>query len=455
MPVDKAWLLRALKLIAESSSSFEELEKYVIELQGILSSSKSQSPQQEQVCLTLLRKTARALLKKRSTSVPLYNAYGLTELRFGDAKLADNVFASAIKMSETLPDQARQDVLLLLLTWTWDALRKGNNSTAVQRILLLTDEHALEPSPLEAQAVSPSAVLRTGNHLRDLQHRYITSHPPHFVRATQLLSMLAYLTSASLSQLSLEAALSSISSSLALLRIHHEATSEAAELVHRFRGELLQHHVQASRLYMPATVRTVLTESIRLFPSNAFFLRLYMENEARFRIDDRVRNILQTVVLAHDGRDNRRDDNMVGLVFAIDNEIRRVSLGGSETGSTSHAVRAAFEKGVAHGAGGAHNPALWTRFLNWELASLHNSGQQKHSRALKPQMERVKMVFYRGLTALPWCKHFVMHAFEDGLSELMSAEEKRRVYDVLLERELRLHVELPVKLLASISSAST
>lgn len=56
-------------------------------------------------------------------------------------------------------------------------------------------------------------------------------------------------------------------------------------------------------------------------------------------------------------------------------------------------------------------------------------------------MKRTRDLFYRAVRACPWVKEVYMLAF-DYLAEVMSEEELRGVYEMMLEKELRIHVAL-------------
>jgi hypothetical protein len=172
-------------------------------------------------------------------------------------------------------------------------------------------------------------------------------------------------------------------------------------------------------------------------------LSLYTINEARFSIDDRVRGIMQNTVL-------QRSDNTsaVGWAFAIHYETLR-----NETaGSTSHSIRALYERAVT--SSGAHCPPIWTLYLRFELTQLskardkglnkkpHKEGKTRGwEKGADEAQARVKEMFYKGLRSLPWCKDFAMLAFTDA-NDVFGEDELWKIYRVMQEKEMRLYVEL-------------
>ena len=200
-----------------------------------------------------------------------------------------------------------------------------------------------------------------------------------------------------------------------LLKHPQECTS-ANEALQQAKASLLKHHIEAGRPYKPSIVRSSTAEGIALFPNNTILLSLYAWNERRFRIDDRVRSIM---------RDTMRrtgDRSIISHLFAVSTELKRPV----SSGSTAHSGRAAFERALESQVGKA-SAALWTRYFYFELR--------------QGDKERIKNVFYRGMRALPWLKAFYMLAFEH-MRDILSFNELKKIYEVMVEKELRIHVDL-------------
>jgi hypothetical protein len=193
--------------------------------------------------------------------------------------------------------------------------------------------------------------------------------------------------------------------------------SSSREELHQSKARLLYHHMTTVKYYKPSLIRQELEESIKLFPNNTIFLSLYFWLESRSRIDDRVRSIVRNPTFAESTK-----DSIIGHFFSVYTELHR----SVSSGSTVHSVRAAFERAVEHPSGKA-SAALWKLFVLFEL------------RYGDPA--RAKEVFYRGMRAAPWAKPFMMLAFTH-MKDSMTFEELRKVYNVLGEKELRVHVDL-------------
>jgi hypothetical protein len=362
-------------------------------------------------------KTAKTLLKSRSSSLRLYNSYGIVENRIGRNTSANRVFATAINMHTSIPDQQRKYVILLWRTWIWEALRGNDIGEAVRRLIAIGGDAApfVDPATAESSSkyeISATAELRAGKWLAQGREGTLSTGEYHLaVLYAELLAVLAYFKNSK----AIDDALVVFSDTSRLFAARNLTTSPAHEQLHQSRALLLTFHINHARVFSPTVIRECLFESISLFPNNSVFLSAYIKNEARFRIDDRVRSLMSDVVL----KENQQ--SIVGWFLAISAEISR----GLEFGGTVYAVRAALDR-AAESTSGAHSIVLWTSYLLFEVS------QQDFLRA--------KHVFFRGLKDLPWSKWFVMLAFEHLKG--LTFEEMRSVWNVLGERELRVHVDI-------------
>ena len=242
-----------------------------------------------------------------------------------------------------------------------------------------------------------------------------TGRPNHAVLHAECLALLIYLTHDN----DLSAALDVFEQFSSTIASRNLTTSPAHELLHQAKAKLLYHHMTHTKYFQPALIRAELAQSIRLFPTNTIFLSLYAFNEARFRIDDRIRSIMQTVVLTN--KDTTRP-TITAWLFSIWTELHR----SIHFGSNAHSVRATFENAVASQSGSS-NPALWKLYLLFERG--------------RGELRRARDVFYRGMRACPWAKEYYILAFTH-LRDVLGVEELRKIYEVLGEKGLRVHVDL-------------
>ncbi|OCK74943.1 DUF1740-domain-containing protein [Lepidopterella palustris CBS 459.81] len=395
-------------------------------------------------------KAAKQLIKKNPSSLRLYNAYALIEARRGNTTISDHVFATALGMCKSLPGSAQRDSILLWHTWIWEALNRGDKDTAMHRLLSIGEAKLSEQQQAgwTISDATPAAVLKARTHLRDaLAHSLSTTQYSNSILYTTLLALLSYLQPSSSSSYSnISAALAIYNSTHTLLERRNLAASASAELNHQARAHLLAFHSSYTRSFKPAVLREELVGSIRQFRGNTYLMEVYAANEARSRIDNRVRDIMRDIVL-RGGRDQGAT-GVVGWCFSIFAEMKRAE---SALGvSTVHSVRAAFERAVGEGAGGSCQ-GLWTSFVLFELSQSAKVDRQKIDAKGKKEkdkgraglgLERVKSIYLRGLTHLPWCKEYMLLAFQERMRGVLGEHDLRRVWNVLVEKECRVFVDL-------------
>ena len=201
----------------------------------------------------------------------------------------------------------------------------------------------------------------------------------------------------------------------------HEASQEQ---VHQCFAHLVYYHTTHKSQFKPSEVRSFLAESIAAFPHNTIFLCLYASNEARFHIEDRVRSVVRDVLSADSSKCPVKK-SLAPYFFAIRAELARDVRFGSNT----HAIRGAFEHAIESDAA-AHCPGLWKMYFLFEKS--------------RGNMREAKAVFYRSIRACPWVKSLYLLAFEHlrGVEKGMSETELKGVYDLMCEKELRLHADL-------------
>lgn len=438
--IDSDWVRRALQLLVGGNPANDGLAEYTLALEFASDDKRA-------------KKFAKSLLKQQPSTLRLYNSYALMERRSGNHAAAEHVWATSISMSETFSDDDRVDAALLWRTWIWELL-EARDTTRASHLLLAMPQHSvgLASLPTSGQVTfSPTELLKIRSLLSESQGSALGAEKAHvFVAYTDCLAILFYLSHS----LSLSKALEAYTTAFGTLsssRMQSEAfKSFTAQLLHQSRARLLYYHIRTNSMYRPADIRTILAESISTFPHNTIFLSLFAWNETRFCIEDRVRGVVRDITSR-----NRTQRAQVATtqavpitthLFSIYTELNRPVY----AGSTLHSTRAAFERAIgdassrpntstADSSTARSNLTIWKLYILFELS--HN------------EVRRAKDVFYRGMRACPWSKELIMLAFthlradlhkddESGKRAGMGFEELRRVYNVLVEKELRIHVDI-------------
>ena len=330
---------------------------------------------------------------------------------------------SAISSAQNLEGSLRTDAILLWHTFVWECLSSGKAREALEGLICYPDaSQRHQCHTTEDLSASPTAILRAQQALTaSRDHSLSMALPMQSYIASDLLGLLSYLSSSR----SLEAARIAFSANITALSSRFSKDSLAHELLHQSLARLLYSHATTIPLFKPAIIREALASSIALFPHNAIFLSLYAWNEARFRIDDRVRSIVNGVDLAPKSTSDQPDateESVTPHLFAIFNELNRTTT----SGSNNNTIRNTFERAVASRAG-AHSAAIWKLYVQFEI----DRGDQA----------KAKAAWWRAVRACPWVKALWMMAFEE-LRAAMGQDELIGVYEMMEEKELRLHVDL-------------
>ena len=246
---------------------------------------------------------------------------------------------------------------------------------------------------------------------------------------------------------------------LATLPAQAEAfNSFTTEVLHQSRAKVIYRHVRKGGAYKPSHIRALLAESISLYPHNTMFLSLFAWNESRNRIEERVRGVIRDITTTQTRSKYDHDTTIsptqqvpvTSHLFSIYTELSRPVY----AGSTLHSVRAAFEKAIGDPSGknlastttgitARSNLSLWKLYILFELS--------------RHDIQRAKDVFYRSMRACPWSKELIMLAFTHlrkdavrqrygDIGQGMGFDELRWVYNVLVEKELRTHVDVEAML---------
>ena len=381
-------------------------------------------------------KVARTTLKRQSSSLRLYNACALVESALGKSEKAAHVWSGAIRMKEKFHAQAQQDVAILWQNWTWSEMQQGDPQHALSR--LISFDGSLGSQPI-ATVASSSATLRVKKAFREgFAHACSNRNAQLASSNAECVALLAYMSQSD----ALMAAIGVLQEYCA--QISGLATSASAsmtmELLHQAKARIIRHHIKQRQPYRPADVRSTLENSIDLFPNNTMFLSLYRENEARFRIDDRVRAILKD-----DGAADKRLP-LIRFSLEVDQEMSRFSS--QVSGSTAESVRATFSRALLANSSQVRNSEfLWARWLRFEsgIVQLHAMGQSSLEKRRRLQaVQHWKQVFLGGLHHLPWSKAWILHGLDSFDSEQdygWTLSELRRLYNLLHEREFRVRVE--------------
>ncbi|KAK3375355.1 NRDE-2, necessary for RNA interference-domain-containing protein [Podospora didyma] len=399
--VDASWALRTLQFLVRTCG-IEEIAEYYLAMEWLNEPSGA-------------RTVAKGLLKQYSSNMKLYNAYALIEWGNGNVDLVNKVLSSVTSQKSPSATPGSQ---LVWNTWTWLHLESSQMQIALSRLC-----SSVDPS-LQGSAVSPALILKAKSHFSSTRDYSLSSLQLEIsAQHAESLALLEYLTSegcigsSSGAQGNIVAAMASITSFSTELASRNLSKSPYHESLLQTAARLLYYHATHGQVptrspYRPSYMREQLLTFVALFPRNTIFLELFAWAESGLRIDDPVRDILESMSLAepYDCVATRR--------FAVQHEAHA---------GTVHSTRAAFEAALVSDTCRG-NVDLWIHYLRF----VHSARELK---------AKVKDVFYRAIAACPWSKELYMEAFGTLVKD-MSSSELRSVFSILAEKGLRVHVDL-------------
>ncbi|KAF2461747.1 NRDE-2, necessary for RNA interference-domain-containing protein [Lineolata rhizophorae] len=301
---------------------------------------------------------------------------------------------------------ATHDHILLWRQWVWESLRHQDIHGAKQKLLALGQNNPVDMDGIEISGV---AALRSKKLLDEGQR--CQGNLDMYLAYVDCRVLFTYLFEGS--RPSLEGALSTFNQILRQ-RYVDALTDYVYEALYQNLCRLLDYHAEYIKSFKRSVAREALEDGLSRFPNNTILLDSYRKSQVHDRIHDRIRTLMRGVVL-------KQQPSVIGWHFVVwADMLRELS-----TGATEHSVRALLENAV-ESRGGMNSIALWSTFVRFEARYDPN---------------RAKRVYFRGIQRLPWAKKFVMLAFSK-LNAILNFEEKRRVYGLLLEKELRIHVNI-------------
>jgi hypothetical protein len=227
-----------------------------------------------------------------------------------------------------------------------------------------------------------------------------------------------------------------------------------AELLHQARARLIYFHISQKEHFDPRRLKIMLRKSLALAPHNTMFLSLYMWNDARLPILDRIREPFSFMTADPESHyaqvlaDRARSPVILqwppvsAHLFLI-----HVGLSRSMAVGTHYSIREVFERALGERPSEMDFPkcfgyectrsnvTIWKLYVLFELEKASD-------------LNRAKAVLYRAIRACPWSKDLILLAFErlyeraPGARDGLQAQELRQLYHLLIEKQMRVHVDL-------------
>jgi tetratricopeptide (TPR) repeat protein len=455
--VDSVWCHRSLRQLVEEVFYYHDsIAEYVVAFE------LSTDP-------PAARKYAKALLKRHTNSLKLYNAFAQVQCRLGNYDDAEKVWATALSMNQSFGVNQQKDSIILWRTWVWETMERRDYDRCMRLILSIPDGHfnlnsgiSIPPSsPLGSGTALPASMTASTSRLR--AQRYLESRASsqlslqrnetviHFI---DLLAILTYLTT----NRSLSAAYDIYQQALVSIARDTEKLSGLMriELLHQSMARLVHFHTTTSSplTYRPIEISQILRDSLQHFPENTIFLSLHGYHTRQTHLIDRLRSVstLQPamtkpsqsqVIPGSDCQFQSQEftkSSLTSSTFSIAIELMRPAYGGR----TEHSVRAAFMRALNDDSSSSHvSPSLWLNYLRWELSLPNPLKSNWKSTSSSKIHKRLRDLFYQALRSCPYSRPLYMVAFASQVLRYAIGDDGlQEIYDTMVEKGLRLHHEL-------------
>ncbi|RDA87614.1 hypothetical protein CP532_3997 [Ophiocordyceps camponoti-leonardi (nom. inval.)] len=359
-----------------------------------------------------VKKHAKGLLKLYPTEVQLFNAYALAEFANGNVDLSEKVLASALE-SPTLASASTG--FLLFKTWSWLDLQRGDKQQATRRLCASVNESLRGPRR-DGGDVSPSAILKARQAFATNCRRCLYEGDQETASCyMECLALLSYLNDeggsepASTGQGNISAAMEAFTSISKDVEFLGSKCDKAHELMLQAASRMLYFH-STKGPFRRAFMREQLAVFVEKYPRNTIFMSLFAWADTGSWVKDETRRLLTEKVLT------KAHDTVSSRMLAIRHEMARGNV---------HSARAAMEQAVSSEACRS-SVVLWLWYVRF-CRSQRQLGLKDGQRVL-----------YRALSCCPWSKDVMMEAFLMGFE----AGELRGVYDGMVDKGLRVHVDL-------------
>jgi NRDE-2, necessary for RNA interference len=415
----RLWPHRVVEQLAMAKPQEEALGSYAIAL--TLQHSPSAAP-----------KLAKRLIKQNASNLKLYNSYALVESRAGNHDAADNVWKTTLTMNSTSVQGNEISIMQLCRSRIFQVLLQGHLKKVTTLLKALAVDHADVNLHLQTEVGGEYAMARTEHFLQSMINQRLSQPDEMLVLSTELLAILRYCQASR----DLEPAFQTYRTVLDILNEMKSTDSchEVVETLHQRRSQLIDLHISSHRAsFEPKQVLRALSESTMAFPNNSIFLTLHTRYQRKYGLMDRLRDIATGA--------SSEPKGPISYIHLITKELSS----SEDLGSTEHSIRAAFNRANDEESPVHHCPAIRLAHVRWEISVLQRRSSRP-SQSKKQERKRLSTAvhsLHAALRACPWEKAIYMAAFESSaMRDALGSEGLKGIYQTLLERGLRLHVDV-------------
>ncbi|CAO3586073.1 unnamed protein product [Absidia cylindrospora] len=352
------------------------------------------------------RKLAKKLLKDQRTNIKLWNAYAQMQKAHDKPEEARKVYQLALTAAK---DFAGDDHLLTPLLYRMYAqleLEYGCRQESLNILMKMATNDSFDKSDtlatsdiVKVEKYFDDAQQSTYHHLMEMDNEVLTTVAYESLVCHALFRYLVNGVDAA------EQVYQQAYDDLSSNKIEHGFISEKIRVSH---VELLYHHAKRKDgEYQPRKLRQATMQGLTLFPNNTILLGLFIWNESKTWIYNRVQAFFTTNL--------ESDPNVILWLVYIYVHLHR------KQPYDVNLVQTLFEEAVRH-------PRTRASILLWKLYIQHEIrlGNTQKAQAL----------LYRSVRECPWSKDLYLFGFQE-LGSTMSTKELLDLTSLMMEKDIR------------------
>ncbi|KAI8918519.1 NRDE-2, necessary for RNA interference-domain-containing protein [Powellomyces hirtus] len=359
------------------------------------------------------QKTAKSLLKTDRMNLALWNTYAQLDVVRGKPAEARKVYETALMSYHSFPEAHRAEAPILYQMLAEMELEGGNAGKALTILVgfglnepTAGIENEDKPQPTKVLKARKGYAQRLEVLLAAAKGTSIEQSERILLHTLNCYALTEYLSQGlDEAQRVFEQVLESLQARTSDGETHSPAVLE--EVIFEDYIRLIHRHATSGAAFKPALMRDVAERALKRFPCNIVLLTMYGWNEARTKIDNRVRRLLNAQLASKPSH--------VLWTFAIWAELHQRQT------YNVNIVRSLFEDAVECPSS-KHSVSLWYLYIEFEIR--------------EGNVSKAKALFFRAIQQCPWCKDLYMLPFR-VLRSVFDDDELMDIINLMEEKELR------------------
>ncbi|KAI8835046.1 NRDE-2, necessary for RNA interference-domain-containing protein [Chytriomyces cf. hyalinus JEL632] len=363
------------------------------------------------------QKMGKGMLKAERMNLSLWAIYAGMEAMRGKLDEARKIYQTAIMSYRSFPPESQHDAAVLHLAY---AELEMENRCYTSALLVLTafSDSSVDLS-LSSDTEKPTAtrLLKARKFLQEMTDAAVKkcSVSLETVPASQSLRITAALVSCCgmfeyLVADKIDDSLAYFNNTLSVVKI-----PALRELITEFKLRLHIGHSRRPGFFVrPGDLRDEMEAAVQEFPANSVFLTLFVANEAKHKIENRVRRLIDSCLKAN--------PSSTLWAFSIWTELHHHSSQTYNQNSVRSLLTRAIECPV-----GRYSPQLWHVAIVFEIWT--------------GNLPRAKQLLFRAIRECPWNKSLYMLAVGE-LRGVFGEDEVAEILGVMEEKEIRVRVSV-------------